>query len=154
MAMVRSFAFTASRAALVANLERLHYDAAPEAAAAVDDRTLVDGLYRLEDPATGQLVALYTASADVIGDGRRCADGLRWLAGREGRASPAGRASAPDAVSVADAVGAASQPDRGTVHVQTLGGRDEARKGVVRGRGRRARARRGAGGAAARNPAV
>ena len=64
-----------ARAALVANLERLHYDAAPEAAAAVDDRTLVDGLYRLEDPATGQLIALYTASADVIGDGT----GWKWI---------------------------------------------------------------------------
>ena len=71
-----AFADAASAAStFFANVKRLGYETTLEAASMVDDRTLVDGLYRLEDKASGDLVGLITESGDILGDGT----GWRWI---------------------------------------------------------------------------
>jgi len=61
--------------AFFANVKRLGYETTLEASSTVDDRTLVDGLYRLEDKSSGELVGLITESGDILGDG----SGWRWI---------------------------------------------------------------------------
>ena len=51
-----------------ANVKRLGYETTLEASSVVDDRMLVDGLYRLEDKSSGELVGLITESGDILGD--------------------------------------------------------------------------------------
>ena len=71
-----AFADAASAAStFFANVKRLGYETTLEASSTVDDRTLVDGLYRLEDKSSGELVGLITESGDILGDGT----GWRWI---------------------------------------------------------------------------
>lgn len=65
----------AAAARFFATLHRFHQDTAVQADAVVDGRTLVDGVYRLEERGTGRFLALITESGDVIGDGQ----GWRWI---------------------------------------------------------------------------
>ncbi|HTT10742.1 MAG TPA: thioredoxin fold domain-containing protein [Burkholderiaceae bacterium] len=64
-----------------ANLRRLGYDTKLEASSTADERTLVDGLYRLEDRSSGELVGLITESGDILGD----STGWRWITAQEPR---------------------------------------------------------------------
>jgi hypothetical protein len=67
---------TSAASAFFANLARFGHDASRKAT--VDRRTLVTGVYRLEDT-NGELVGLITESGDIIGD----STGWRWIT-REG----------------------------------------------------------------------
>jgi thiol:disulfide interchange protein DsbC len=74
--------------AFFGNLKRLHYDTSLQATAVADDRTLVSGVYRLEDKASGELIALITESGDIKGD----STGWSWI--EEGGARPLSPAEA------------------------------------------------------------
>jgi hypothetical protein len=63
---------SSAASAFFANLARFGHDASRKAT--VDRRTLVTGVYRLEDP-NGELVGLITESGDIIGD----STGWRWI---------------------------------------------------------------------------
>ena len=65
--LARADANTAA-AAYFRNLERLNYDTAARATTTARGDTLVQGVYRLEDTATGRLIALITERGDLKGD--------------------------------------------------------------------------------------
>lgn len=65
----------AAVSALYARLERLHDELPRRDTIDVDDRTLVRGVYRLQERSTGQLIALFTESGDILGDSQ----GWKWI---------------------------------------------------------------------------